>query len=119
MNDRSPIVAFGLKATAIALKAKTENLRLKDKLDLATSALVFMGDNEEVRDAVVAFNVDVDLEPIAAAERLQDLAAKLAPESDPRRPEIVLKAIEEERRLEAGESDGVQVHDWQLRKDLQ
>jgi hypothetical protein len=116
---QSPIIAFGLKATTVALKAKTGQLRLKDKLDLTTACLEWLGDDAKVRDAVVSFLASVDREPIAAADMLQAVAAHLAPESDPRRPEVVLKQIESERPEPSEDVSESALFDWQKRADLQ
>lgn len=119
MSEKSPIVAFGLKATAVALKAKNNQLRMLDKLELAKACLEWMGGNAKVGDAVVSFLALVDREPIEAANMLQELAAKLAPDSDPRRAEVVLKEIEREQPTSFHAIPAQEQFDWQKRKDLQ
>lgn len=119
MTDRSPIVAFGLKATTVALKAKTDQLQTSDKLDLAMACLEWLGDNQKVREAVIAFNTIVDANPVVAADMLQALAANLVPNSEPWRGEEVLQKIEEERVEADAESGNVVEFDWQKRADLQ
>ena len=111
MSDRSPIIAFGLKAATVALKAKCGSLRLVDKYELAMACLEWMGDDPKVREAVVAFSMTVDENPIAASDMLQAAISRMVPEVEPKRGEEVLAEIE-------SEGEGYQFL-WQTRKDCQ
>jgi hypothetical protein len=77
----TPIVAFGLLASTIALKAKTGNLRNSDKVNLQNSCHHWCVGLYDAREAVVDFLEAVDDYPIFAGKCLQSVARSLVPDA--------------------------------------
>lgn len=94
---QNPIIAFGLNATAAAMKAKSGYFGVLDQLDLARSALVHADTIPFCCSEVEFFLATVDGQPVAAANRLLAFAQALVPP----------------------ESEGQPEFDWQKRADLQ
>lgn len=105
MIDRSPVIAFGLQVSAVALKAKAGFLTARDQLALVESMFAWVDGDASARDAVRDFMAMAKVNPAAAGERLQGWLDRWSPETDSRRTEEVLAEIEASR------------HDWQTRKD--
>jgi len=66
MTDRSPIVAFGMFALTVALKAKTGQVSMRDQLGLATRALDWALGDDAARRATCAFLAGVSDQQEAA-----------------------------------------------------
>lgn len=97
MTDRSPLIAFGLLATTVALKARTGQLRDADRLKLATSALEWVADLPEARAAVLTFLHFAQVDPVGAGCALQDAVRGLAGDDLGRDPGEVLTDLQSER----------------------
>ncbi|WP_299558686.1 hypothetical protein [uncultured Sulfitobacter sp.] len=80
-QDCNPVIAFGLLATTVALKAKTGRLKREDKDKLISSADVWCADLPDAQAAVVDFLEAVDAYPLFAGELLQSAARNLVPAS--------------------------------------
>lgn len=83
MSGSNPIINFCFEATVAGMKAKAGDLNEKDKLNLAKSALQYMGDCAAARDGVLDFLHSVQREPTASGEALQQLGLRLAREHCP------------------------------------
>jgi hypothetical protein len=105
MSEADPRVAFGLAATAVALKARARYLRTPDRLDLYAALLAWVPEDPEARAAVQAFMAGCDRDPATAGAGLQDFILEWCPAVDPRAPERVLDQMQAE-------------FDWQQRADL-
>lgn len=68
----NPNIAFGLCATAVALRAKQGRVPVRDCLELATCALRVMDDDPAARSAVVSFLDMARNDPVGAGEVLLD-----------------------------------------------
>lgn len=100
----SPVIAFGLQAQTVALKARTGRLRWRDQVELARAALEWVPDQAPARAMVVDFLTHCLAMPEGAGEKLQrDLTAWLDDVCPPD-PGAALRACE---------------FDWQSRADLQ
>lgn len=77
MIDQSPIVAFGLLAATIALKAQTNKLRRSDKLALIAGIATLGEDCRDAQEAVRDFLSAVDTYPNFSGERLRAAIAAL------------------------------------------
>ncbi|WP_026756687.1 hypothetical protein [Sediminimonas qiaohouensis] len=109
--SRSPIIAFGLQAQTVALKARTGQLQWRDQVDLAKSALEWVPEETLARDMVLDFLGHCRVTPGAAGQKLQHDLTLWLDEACPPDPGPVPDGIEAER-------GGVEF-DWQKRADLQ
>ncbi|CUH66836.1 hypothetical protein TG4357_02669 [Thalassovita gelatinovora] len=99
-DDRIPVVAFGLLATTVALKAKTGHLTKGDICALSASVLAHMPGNVAAHSAVLEFVANHRAAPVAAGTALQDAILELVPEVDPYRAEQVLSDFEGEDQMQ-------------------
>lgn len=76
---KSPIVSFGLGAASAAMKAKSQQLGLRDRLALARLALVYARQVPFACHEAERFLATVDTDPNAAADQLMAVAISLAP----------------------------------------
>ena len=97
--SRSPHIAFGLRALAVALKARQGGLREVDRTDLALAALRHVPEDIDVLDAVAWF--------VALSRR------------DARGAGRNLQAFIEARAAARAPPAPTPVHNWQTRADLQ
>gem|GEM_PF-4830173 len=109
MTERSPTIAFGLHASAVALKAKMGRVLVRDRLELLAVTLEWVPEDELAREAVLSFNKIVQTDQVIAGAALQVFLEVWLPEVEPRRAEEVLVEIE---------AEGHQ-YEWQRRADLQ
>ncbi len=97
MSDFNPVVAFGLLATTVALKAKTGRLKDRDRMSLMQSALFWCDVMPEARVAALDFFEAVDSYPLFAGETLQEAARVMAmPQATLGDPGGRLKVLESE-----------------------
>lgn len=106
MKDRNPLIAFGLLATTVALKARTGQLRDADRLRLATAALEWVPDLPEARAAVLTFLHLTQSDPATAGLALQEVARGLVGDDLGRDPGEVLAQMPQ-----------THAPDWMQRKD--
>lgn len=103
----SPVVAFGLHAAALALKAKTgKRVSLVDIADLAQMQVQLLPDDGDVARAVTRFLARWADDPIAAGAGLQAFLIEW------RAPTSAVAAP-----VPGQASDPVVVHAWQARAD--
>lgn len=77
---KDPRVAFGICATAVALRVRTSGCCTKGDLgDLIVSLLGTVPEDARARDEVTAFVHGVGCDPVAAASQLQDFILKWIP----------------------------------------
>ena len=77
---RSPVVSFGLSATAAAMQAKSGSFGVRGQLDLARSALVHADTIPFCCSEVEFFLATLNGNPAAAANRLLAFAQALVPQ---------------------------------------
>ena len=103
-----PVIAFGLFASTIALKAKSGQLTDRGRADLAQKLLEFVPDDKDVRVAVLAFLTTSRDFQVASGAALLDFICSWTGDRSPVDVERVLAQIEAEPE-----------YDWQNRADLQ
>lgn len=92
MQDR--FIAFGLAATAIAMKARVGQLRSVDQIGFALRALEWVHDDDLARMAVVDFLTHCPRDPVGAGTRLQNFVLGWADSDFPAQdPQMVLAGI--------------------------
>jgi hypothetical protein len=92
MQDRR--IAFGLAATAIAMKARVGQLRVSDQVGFAARALEWVHDDELARLAVVDFLTHCQRDPVGAGSRLQEFILDWSDgDLPPQDPQLVLAGI--------------------------
>lgn len=99
-QDKSPVVAFGLLATTVALKAKTGHLTKGDICSLTSAVLSDMQGDLRAYEAVLSFVAHHRAAPVAAGSALQDAILELVPQVDPHRTEQVMREFEGEEQME-------------------
>lgn len=97
---QSPMIQFGLNAQIAAMKAKSGQLTLRDRLNLARAALRHAEIDSGVCDQVEFFLATVDGDAASAGARLSEFLADWLPDDN--------------RKAD----DGVSLFDWQKRADL-
>jgi hypothetical protein len=102
--DDNPLVAFGLLAATVALKAQVNKLRRSDKLGLIVGVLHLGDDCPEAQDAVREFLRAVDAYPNFAGERLRAAIAAL-PGADVGRDALLLLNDLEREAIACGWAD--------------
>ncbi len=92
MQDRR--IAFGLAATAIAMRARVGQLRVSDQVGFAARALEWVHDDALARLAVVDFLTHCQRDPVGAGSRLQEFILGWADGDLPQQdPQLVLAGI--------------------------
>lgn len=104
----SPRQAFGLAATAVALKAIHDAVQQRDYINLTEMLLAHSGDDETARQATLAFLVDSRSDMSAAGHALQSFVLDWCRDIDARRPSEVLAELTSE----------AQTARWRGRADL-
>lgn len=125
MTDRSPHTAFGLRAQALALKAKTgARVNLAEVVDVAAYWHALLPGDDAAGAAVARFLAELHIDQAAAGEALLAfletwLSARGVSDSRDliRRPEAVLAEIACARPVPAAPRRATPPADWQTRKD--
>lgn len=105
----NPRAAFGLAATAVAMKAKAGlHLTQRDQLNLAEICLTHVGDCAGARAATTAFLQGCRADPEAAGVALQEFVFAFTDDIDPRTPEQALADLKQEAAIAS----------WRDREDL-
>lgn len=109
MTDRSPDIAVGLRAAAVAMKAKARSCRDADVLCLMSQVLALHREDEGLVHQVLAFEALRHSDMVAAGAQLLDYVCNMADEvaSSARNLDECLAAIEQEPEF-----------DWQNRLDI-
>lgn len=108
MTRNASLVAFGLLAATVALKAQTNNLRTSDRLALIVGVASLGGDCPDAEDAVREFLRAVDAYPNLAGERLRAAIAAM-PGADVGRDAFPLLNELEREAIACG---------WAVRKEI-
>lgn len=98
-------IAFAFAATAMAYKARTGQLTVRDRLSLAERALEWLDGESAARAATASFLAAAYSDPADAGEQLLQFIAAWRPSVEPYRPGEVLARVEAE------------APDWTTRKD--
>lgn len=106
--SKSPIVAFGLLAASVAMKAKLSDCTVRDRLGLAIASIEWLPAQHRAQRAVVDFDAMVAIDPVRAGSDLQDFIGKWFDDIHPQKLESTLRDI-----------NSVGVYAWQKRLDLQ
>lgn len=98
-------MAFGLCAMTVALKARTNQLRNRDKLQFAVSAMEWVRDHDAASAAAIDFLYQCQIDEVAAGEALHAFVLAQFPDLEADRPGQVLQEMQRE-------------FEWQKRADF-